>query len=292
MTGTSDGSEDWVRRLLSEHEVGPMPAEVSTRLEQTISRLAAAESRTDGPTVAGTDDTGSGPGPAPARVVRLDGARRERRQEAVSDRRRLLLRTLLPVAAGVAVVGLGATATVQLLDRDATTGADSQGAAAAAPAELPVPRGLVATGTSYAVSDPAAFAQQIDDLVAVASGAVTPETAPSAQELVPLQDSDAAQGAQPEAAPDAASEQQAVPQARDALPSTPLLDPEEYARCAEDLTDGETRDPLAVDLATVDGIERAVVVVADRTGDGYFVYVVGRACEQTSGVAFYPVTPP
>ncbi len=78
--------------------------------------------------------------------------------------------------------------------------------------------------------------------------------------------------------------------ARADLPDTPLADPASYSQCASDVTDGDVSDPVAIDLATVDGVQRAVVVVPDRSEEGYFVYVAGPDCD-VSDLDFYAVTP-
>lgn len=318
MSGTTDAGDDWVRQLLASHDVGPMPDDVLARLEQAMARVAAEQASPAAPPAApGLVPPPAAPGaaarltteptaPTPARATGSTsaasagaapgphGSRRERRREEASDRRRLLGRRLLPVAAGVVVLGLGAVTFDQLLgddQQDAALSETASDSSAAGAAPAPAPRGLVATGTDYTSSDLAVFEQQIADLVEVATGEVVPKEAPRAEALEQPgagqadsapQEADGVAGSGP--APDAA-------EVRRALPETPLSDPEAYSRCATEVTDGDDVDPLAIDLATVDGIERAVVVVPDRNGEGVFVFVTDPDCDVSTGLEFYPMTP-
>ena len=315
MPGATDEDDDWVRQLLASHEVDPMPDDVLARLEQAMARVAAEDAVRVGPPAAPglgprpggrgrsgqtaapggvPGGTGSSAAGAPGNVRALAGGRRERRREEASDRRRQRGRRLLPVAAGVAVLGLAAVTFDQLLGDDQQEAAFTETASdsSAAGAQAPAPRGLVATGTDYTSSDPEAFRAQVDALVEVATGEVLADGAASAPEAL-AEAGEAAGSPAPEAAPGAAGSGPGLDgaDARSALPETPLSDPAAYSRCAMDVTDGDTVDPVAIDLATVDGIERAVVVVPDRSGEGWFVYVTDPECDVSAGLEFYPVTP-
>lgn len=215
---------------------------------------------------------------ARARAARSAGtSRRDRRAEQVGERRRRILTTWLPVAAGVVVLGGAGVAAVQIVGGDDPVAGTAETAAMQSSEAAPAPRGLLASGTNYTPADTAAFTGQVQGLVEAATGATA---------SVPLEaPADAAGGSEGEDATGLQESAGALPDARSGASSSPLSDPAEYAACAEDVTDGATSTPVAIDLAMVDGVARTVVVVADATGAGYQVYVVGEGCD-TSGSQF------
>ncbi|HEX5510894.1 MAG TPA: hypothetical protein VFX41_04215 [Actinomycetales bacterium] len=155
----------------------------------------------------------------------------------------------LTVAAGLIVLGGAATATTQLLGGsgagDSTTAgrAESSGGAGAPSLSL---RPL-ATGTDY---EPDKLGGQVDTLLA--SGLVTSGSAPALP--------------QPESRDFAAAE------------DGPLADPAGLHGCLTALGAGD-QPPLAVDLASWEGKDAAVIVLGDPSAtDSVQVWVVGRGC--------------
>ncbi|WP_380164224.1 hypothetical protein [Jannaschia sp. R86511] len=254
----------------------PSPAVVPP----TAGAGASAPLRAGGSATEGGSGTGQADDElARARAARPAGtSRREQRADDQGERRRRLLTRWVPVAAGVLVLGAAGIAAVNVLDgsgADTTAADELQEASAGAAAESVAPRSLVATGTEYTTADPDAFAQQVRELVALAStGDGTAAATP--QEDAPQDDADA--GTLSEGADDSAAAGGDVTSARAEAAGSPLADPAALTECIEAVTEGADDSAAAVDLAVVDGVESTVVVVPDPAGERLFVYVVGPDC--------------
>jgi hypothetical protein len=221
---------------------------------------------------AGRDDTG----PQPAVGGRRLGSRRGRRQEAAEARRHVTLYRVLPVAAGVAVLGVAVAVGVNLagdeddaVEEATTLSQPAQDAAAVGPA----PNGLVSTGTAYTEEG---LADQALALVAAVAAGEAPAAAP---------DTAGAEAG-------AGEEADAAPGDEAALRSGPLASAAGFRSCAQGLGAPEGTLPVAVDLSTYEGTDVAVVVLPNRAGDGYEVIVTDRACDPGSQRAATTVLAP
>ncbi len=204
--------------------------------------------------------------------------------DELGERRRSRAVRWLPVAAGVLLLGGAGAVALQTLggpDEEASTAAGAQEQAAvdgaAEAAETAAPRPLVATGTQYTTADTVGFAQQVRELVAVASTGAD-VAVPAAPEQSQAQDSSAAD---------------APVDARAGVAGSPLLEQEAFDACIESVSDGANETVVAIDLAVVDGVEATVVVAPAPAGEDLFVYVVGPDCTGADGsqFAFIRVTP-
>jgi hypothetical protein len=296
----ADGEQEWVSRLLAADTPGPIPADVAARIEDSLRAAAGVTHTGERPRVFGGsaparpspfDRTVPGPtgsrrarapltdsGPQPVVAGRRIGSRRGRRQEAAEARRRLTLYRVLPVAAGVAVLGIAVTVVANLTGGwDDTAGEE---AALSQPAEIPaaagpLPNGLVSTGTAYTEDG---LADQALALVeAVGAGQAPADTEGTA------------------AAPDTAGAEGTAPVAGGgdaALRASPLASAAGFRSCAQGLGAPDGTLPVAVDLATYEGTDVAVVVLPNRAGDGYEVIVTDRACDPGSQRASATVLAP
>jgi len=159
----------------------------------------------------------------------------------------------------------------------------------------PRPNSLVATGTAYTS---ASLAEQASTLVStVAAGGArnslgSPEASSPAQGGVPEASSPAqggvpeasspAQGGSPDAAVAAPSAAALSAGAADPFANNPLGSAAAFQQCASTLGAPEGVLPTAVDLATFDGVEAAIVVLPNRAGDGFEVIVTDRFCNPDS----------
>jgi hypothetical protein len=296
----ADGEHEWVARLLAADAPGPIPPAVTGRIEDALRAAAGVTQTGERPRVfggsaparpspfapaapgpaagrrvaAGRDDTG----PQPAVGGRRLGSRRGRRQEAAEARRHVTLYRVLPVAAGVAVLGVAVAVGVNLAggeddaaDEATTLSRPAQDAAAAGPP----PNGLVSTGTAY--TEEGLADQALALVAAVAAG-----EAPAAAGTGTAGGAEAGAGEEADAAPgdDAA------------LRSGPLASAAGFRSCAQGLGAPEGTLPVAVDLSTYEGTDVAVVVLPNRAGDGYEVIVTDRACDPGSQRAATTVLAP
>ncbi len=233
-----------VRRLLRDEgrRTPPPPADLGRRLATALARASAER---DGTVV-------------PLRVEHASGERGTRN-----------VPRWVSVAAVLTVLGGSAVAATQLMgqgstpmvasggaDSSAEAGAGGGAAAAASP---------VSTGTDYQRAE---LATQVGDLV---EGVGT----------VPLQQASPARGDEGAGAPEAAAEdfgaQPVLPGS--ALPDAdePLVDPSGLQGCLEAIGAAGTV-PLAVDLASFEGQDAAVIVLPGATAQQVEVWVVARDC--------------
>lgn len=309
-TGTSQGGEehDWVAGILAADSPGPIPPAVGDRIGDSLRAAAGATMTGERPQVfggsaparpspfgsppphpdrhaepgRGTADGAGGDTGTMTAVGGRSGSRRGLRDEAAQDRRHRLVYRLLPAAAAVVVVAGGAAVAVNVLgdggsedsDDSAVTFAQEESAGGDAG---PVPNGLVATGTSYSEGDLGPLA--LDLVAAVGSGEVE-TTEEAAAEAAPQAD------AADEAAGDAAEG------TADPVAGSPLASADAFRGCAEALGAPDDVLPVAVDLATFEGTEAAVVVLPNRAGDGYEVIVTDRACNPATQRATATVLAP
>jgi hypothetical protein len=221
-----------------------------------------------------------GPRQAPGR---RSGSRRGLRDEAAQDRRHQLLYRLLPAAAAVVLLVGGTAVVVDVLGgRDSATEASDDAAeevieaSAEAGAAGPVPNGLVATGTEYTEGDLGAAALEL--VAAVGTGAARTTTPAQNEEAA----GDAADGAGEDQSAAAGEAPAAASGAPDPVTTSPLASADAFRACAQALGAPEGVLPVAVDLATFEGTEAAVVVLPNRAGDGYEVIVTDRSCNPSS----------
>lgn len=323
-TGASQGDDehDWVAVILAADAPGPIPPAVGARIGDSLRAAAGVTMTGERPQVFG----GSAParpspfgGPPPRRdqmehgagtvdgagsdtgtiaaVGGRSGSRRGLRDEAAQDRRHRLMYRLLPAAAAVVVVAGGAVVAVNVLggggsddtDDSAVTFAQEESAGGGGG---PVPNGLVATGTSYSEGDLGALAL---DLV-TAVGAGDPGTTEEAAAAAPQSDAAGAAGDAPvsDDVDEAAGEvtDQAAEDAADPVAGSPLSSADAFRGCAQALGAPDDVLPVAVDLATFEGTEAAVVVLPNRAGDGYEVIVTDRACNPATQRATATVLAP
>ncbi|MGF1664630.1 MAG: hypothetical protein ACFCVG_19565 [Kineosporiaceae bacterium] len=288
----ADGEHEWVARLLAADAPGPIPAAVAGRVEDSLRAAAGVTQTGERPRVFGgsaparpspfdpagtrpTTGSTTGPGPGgraaaglddtgsrPAGAGRRPGSRRGRRQEAAEARRHLTLYRALPVAAGVVVLGVAVTVVANLAGGEEDAG--DEAAVVSQPAEAPAtagppPNGLVSTGTAY--TEDGLADQALALVAAVATG--------DARSVAPAPDT--AEGGAEEAEAGAAVD-----------PTGPLASAAGFRACAQGLGAPEGTLPVAVDLATYEGTDVAVVVLPNRAGDGYEVIVTDRACDPGS----------
>jgi len=297
----------WVTAALAADDPGPMPSSVSDRIlvavglhrlssttapdpplipEVAVFPLAAASRGPFQPAAAAASAAVVDPPERARGAAVLAGGRRSGRAEAASDRRHFLLYRLLPVAASMVVIAAASgVVAAQLRGEDAV---DEAGIAATnqdAVAEVgPRPNSLVATGTAYTS---ASLAEQASTLVStVAAGGArnslgSPEASSPAQGGVP-EASSPAQGGSPDAAVAAPSAAALSAGAADPFANNPLGSAAAFQQCASTLGAPEGVLPTAVDLATFDGVEAAIVVLPNRAGDGFEVIVTDRFCNPDS----------
>lgn len=268
-----------VRGLLRAADPGPMPADVTARLDAVLAAEWARESAREpgrtsvrqGPEAFEPDTpptlqaparpSGGRPLSRPSRSTQR--TRRQVREEERDDARPGRSRRWLALAAGVIVVaGLGGVV-VREIGGGSSTGsggasAESAGGPAAAPASITP---VLATGTDYG---PNTLDAQVKALLAKS------RTAPLAQAATPgaADQSAAASGGSP--AP-LASPSRAL-----RAGGQSLRDPAALQGCLEAIDAAGVR-PLAVDLATYQGREAAILVLPGRDG-GYEVWAVARDC--------------
>jgi hypothetical protein len=270
------GEAERVRRVLRAADPGPIPADVAARLDAAVAaewaRQApdAAEWARQAPDAADTGEAdpwpprrvpdrppGSGrPLSRPARSTQR--TRRQVREEERDDARPGRSRRWLALAAGVIVVaGLGGLVAREV-GGGPTSGAESAGSAgsaggtAAAPASTPI----LATGTDYG---PDTLDAQVKALLA--KSRVVALTQPKAAD----------QSAVPSGASPAPLRSAGAPAGGQSL-----RDPAALQGCL-DAIDAEGVRPVAVDLATYQGREAAILVLPGRDG-GYEVWAVARSC--------------
>lgn len=304
MAGPDDEQHEWVARLLAADDPGAVPPAVAARIEDSLRAAAGAQTTGERPRVFGgsaparpspfatPSRTGRSPGgprpagdatgPQPAVAgARRSGSRRGRREEAAEARRHLTLYRVLPAAAAVAVLAVGVGVVVDLARGPDDAAQDET--ALAGPAESaadagPPPNGLVATGTAYTEAD---LGQQALDLVAAVGAGEAPAAQDVTGEAAEAVDEDAAGGSA--ASPDSG----VVP-----LPAGRLASADGFRACALGLGAPEDTLPVAVDLATFEGTDAAVVVLPNRAGDGYEIIVTDRACDPGSQRATATVLAP
>jgi hypothetical protein len=258
-----------VRGLLRAVDPGPMPAAVAARLDAAV----AAEWARQAPETTATAEADDWPlRTAPARppgtgrplsrpARSTQRTRRQVREEERDDARPDRSRRWLALAAGVIVVaGLGGLVVREVGGGGPTTAtenssAGSAGGAAAAPASTTP---ILATGTDYA---PNSLDAQVKALLAKSRVAALAKPEPRAADQ-----SAATPGASPEplrSAPSPAGGQS-------------LRDPAALQGCLKAIDAAGVR-PIAVDLATYQGREAAILVLPGRDG-GYEVWAVARDC--------------
>ncbi|MGF1645700.1 MAG: hypothetical protein ACFCVF_02080 [Kineosporiaceae bacterium] len=290
MSGTDlgDDGHEWVSRLLAADAPGPIPPAVAGRIEDSLRAAAGVTQTGERPRVFG----GSSPArPSPfaspsgsrraeparddtsrqsATGARRGGSRRGRREEAAEARRHVTLYRLLPVAAGVAALGIAVTVVVNLTtgEEDAADEATLSGPAEAAAEPGPPPNGLVGTGTAYSEEGLA------DQALALVAAVGTGEATTVAEGL------------------DEATAEADAPRAAATPAAGPLASAAGFRACAQSLGAPDGILPVAIDLATFEGTDAAVVVLPNRAGDGYEVIVTDRACDPGSQRATATVLAP
>lgn len=188
-------------------------------------------------------------------------SRRDARQE-VRDIRSNRRGTLLAAAAGVVIVlGLGTFAVRGFIS---SSGGDSTQTAAGEESLNRPGSGsrVVTTGTAYTNAELAEQAQVLMTAVARDGAGGTGEVT--------------ATGAAGNTAGAAVPTESPSPKTR-AIGNLSLRDPKQLQGCLEALHAG-SKEPVAVDLATYDGQEAAVIVLIGE-GGGYEVWVVARTCQ-------------
>ena len=246
------GSLREVRRLLRDEgrRTPPPPVDLPERLGAAIARASGERQGLVVPLHAPASDSG---GP---------------RAGGRAGRRPRDLPRWVAVAAGIAVLGGAAVTATQLNGADSTSvfagggGADS--AAEAAPESgVATAAGAISTGTDYRRAD---LEDQVGDLLSTA--AAVPLT--SAQGGAPAGNDEA--GPVEESAEGGARADALLPDADE-----PLLDPAGLASCLEAIGAGGAV-PLAVDLASFEGEDAAVLALPGATADQVEVWVVARDC--------------
>ena len=170
------------------------------------------------------------------------------------------------VAAGLAVLGGAALASMQLFGGGADTtsfSAESAGGGGEAGADAAAAGAPLSTGTDYSREDLSAQVGSLLDDPAVARGL----SSQSEDESAPLAPSEAAGEGADSAQPDAA-----LPDADE-----PLVDPAGLQGCLEAIG-APGAQPLAVDLATFEGEDAAVIVLPGSSSGQVEVWVVARDC--------------
>jgi hypothetical protein len=313
-----DLAHAWVRELLAGDEPGPIPPQVASRIESALRATASgrtgpvplvppatfrppAAHSTDpvtnpltSPIVRAADRpaaSSSGMGDDPAALPAIGrgsrGSRRVRRDELAEDRRHRILTRLLPAVAAAVVLVAGSAAALGRWgpwtgDDEAATVTAAQ---EAGPESTLVPNGLVSTGTAYTATD---LTVQVQTLVtAVTSG--DPASLGARDDDAEAEAAAAGSGVDEAAEPDAAGSD--VDEAAESPPvaggsvvqvqGSGLADVDAFRQCAADLGSGDQL-PVAIDLATYEGSEAAIVVLPTPTGTEYLVIVTDRACNPGS----------
>jgi hypothetical protein len=258
--------------LIRGADPGPMPADVAARLDAALAAEWARQAPETGapgetdvwpPRRAPARPPGSGrPLSRPARSTQR--TRRQVREEERDDARPGRSRRWLALAAGVIVVaGLGGLVVREAGGGFSTTSgggsAGSAGSAGETAAQAPASTTpILATGTDYG---PNTLDAQVKALLAKSRVAALAQPAPKAAD----------QSADSGTSPTPLRSSGALPAAGQSL-----RDPAALQGCLRAIDAAGVR-PVAVDLATYQGREAAILVLPGRDG-GYEVWAVARDC--------------